>query len=225
MTRLLTLFTTSLAVGFSGAMMPGPLLTAVIKESAQWGSWAGPLVIVGHGLAELGVIIALAKGLGSFLKRNSVAGLVGLLGGIVLIWMGYDISLSAWHGLISFGIGSSQTGGTERLSPIAAGLLATLSNPYWVIWWATIGAGYTALSLKEGKVGLGAFFTGHILSDFSWYSLVSFVVATGSRIFSQTVYQAVLFVCGLFLIAMSVYFIHSGLGFLRGRRTIEQIGR
>jgi threonine/homoserine/homoserine lactone efflux protein len=76
------LFTTAFIVGLSGAMMPGPLLTADIYSSAERGFWAGPLLVLGHGLLELALIMALLAGAASFLVRPAVATVIALAGGI-----------------------------------------------------------------------------------------------------------------------------------------------
>ena len=51
--------------------------------------------------------------------------------------------------------------------PIVGGIVVSLSNPYWIIWWATVGATFMTQSLELGLLGIGAFYVGHILSDFS----------------------------------------------------------
>ena len=61
--------------------MPGPLLTMTIGESGRIGFWAGPLLVLGHGLLELALVIGLLFGLGGFLAKGSVAGFIGLVGG------------------------------------------------------------------------------------------------------------------------------------------------
>lgn len=220
MADLIAIFTTSLMVGFSGAMMPGPLLTVVISESARWGFVQGLLLVLGHAVAELLIVVALSKGLNKLLKRNLVAGLIGILGGAFLLWMGYSIAESAWRGTLSLSLASGHEGGV-RLGPIVTGILVSVSNPYWLLWWATVGAGYVLLSLKHGPLGLGGFYIGHISSDLSWYSLVAFVVSSGKEILSQSIYRGVLLVCSLFLIALSLYFIYSGIDFLRGKASVS----
>ena len=53
---------------------------------------------------------------------------------------------------------------------------------------------------------------GHILSDHSWFSLVSLAVASGRRVLTPGVYRGLIVVCGMFLWGMAVLFIASGLG-------------
>ena len=170
MKKLIALFSTSLIIGFSGALMPGPLLTMVISGSARRGFWEGPALVLGHAVAEILIVVALAAGLSRLLKRNLVAGLIGLLGGAFLLWMGFDIVRSAWWGTVSL----EQATGVEaglQLGPIITGIVVSISNPYWVLWWSTVGASYVAASVGRGPLGLGSFYLGHILSDLSWFSL------------------------------------------------------
>jgi threonine/homoserine/homoserine lactone efflux protein len=216
MTKLLAIFTTSLLVGFSGALMPGPFLTVVISGSAQRGFWAGLAMVLGHAVAEFLLVVALAAGLSHLLRRNLVAGLIGLLGGAFLLWMGFDIARSAWYGTVSLEQATSAQAGLQ-LGPVITGIVVSISNPYWVLWWTTVGASYVALSLGRGPLGLGSFYFGHILSDLSWYSLVALLIAGGKTLLSQPIYRLILLVCGLFLIALSIYFIYSGINFLRGK--------
>ena len=210
---IVIIFFTSMAVGFSGAMAPGPLLTLDIAESARRGFWAGPILVLGHGLLELAMVAGLVGGLGHFLEKSLVAGIVGLGGGLFLLWMGYSIIRSNWSNPGSFSDGSS----AMRVSgnPVLAGILVSLSNPYWLLWWATVGSSYVVWAMGVGVAGLIAFYSGHILSDLSWYSLVSLLVASGRKIVRDKVYRGLLFVCGLFLLGLGGYFVFSGIRFLR----------
>lgn len=219
MTKLAAIFTTSLIVGLSGTLMPGPLLTVTISQSAQKGFWQGPLLVLGHAIIELALVLALTAGLSRLLKRKAVAGLIGLLGGAFLLWMGLDITRSAWWGTVCLSLASAERSGAQ-MGPVVTGVLVSVSNPYWVLWWATVGVSYVALALRQGPLGLGSFYVGHILADLSWYSLVAFVITAGRSLLSQPVYRGILLICGLFLIALSIYFIYSGINFLRGKGEI-----
>jgi threonine/homoserine/homoserine lactone efflux protein len=52
MIEMAAIFGGSFALALSGVLLPGPLLTVTISESARRGFKAGPLLITGHGLLE-----------------------------------------------------------------------------------------------------------------------------------------------------------------------------
>ena len=69
---LLTIFGSSFVIALSGALMPGPVLTVTVSESARRGAKAGPLMIFGHGILELALVLALLGGLAPFFSREGV---------------------------------------------------------------------------------------------------------------------------------------------------------
>lgn len=215
MDTLYGIFITSFLVGLSGALMPGPVLTATISHTLQRGFWAGPWVVLGHGLLELSLLLALFYGLGAVISQPAVLGVMGLAGGVILLWMGWGMLRHAPRLRLSREMaaglppsGSSKAKGWFRFShhPTGAGLLTSLSNPYWSLWWATIGLGYVGLSQKLGVPGIVSFYGGHILSDLVWYSLVSFGFAAGRGLISDKLYRRLIFACGIFLIGFGLYF-------------------
>lgn len=212
------LFVTAFVIGLSGAMMPGPLLTVTISESMKRGFIAGPLIILGHGALELALIAALVAGLSVYLTSALVSSTIALLGGSFLIYLGLTMSREALKGNISLAALEQQKEGEIQggLHPIAAGVVISLANPYWSIWWATVGLTYLTLSLESGRMGLASFFSGHILADLVWYTLVAALVAGGRRFMSPRLYKYIIAVCGIFLLVLGLYFIYSGYsGYLR----------
>ena len=69
--ELLAISLTWWIVSLSGVLAPGPISAMAVTEGARRGAVAGPLIVAGHAIAELGVVVALALGL------NAVVG-VGL---------------------------------------------------------------------------------------------------------------------------------------------------
>jgi threonine/homoserine/homoserine lactone efflux protein len=106
--------------------------------------------------------------------------------------------------------------GLSRFGPVVTGLLLTVAGPYWLLWWATVGAGYVLFSLKFGLLGLLFFYSGHILSDLLWYSAVALAAASGGRLMNDGVYRGLILACGAFLILLSIYFFVTSLRMLRG---------
>jgi len=208
MDNLAGIFITSFLIGLSGALMPGPVLTVTISQVASRGFLAGPLIVLGHGILELSLVVAVALGLGRMITRGPVIGTIAVLGGFFLIYLGYNI-LRSLRGL-SFSLQKTSEGPRVLNHPVMAGLLTSLSNPYWTIWWATIGLGYIALSRRMGLLGLASFFSGHILSDLSWYSFVALALTLGKRLINDRIYRGVVGFCGSFLVAFGLYFGYSG---------------
>ncbi len=199
---------TSFIVALSGALMPGPLLTVTVGEAARRGFWAGPLIIVGHGLLELALVFLLLVGLGAFLNRPLILGTVGVMGAGLLGWMGVMLLKASRHSHLEFDAQAN-----SGLHPVWAGILMSAANPYWLIWWLTIGLGYVMFSSKYGVMGVALFFLGHILADFAWYSLVAGAVAQGRRFLTDHLYRGFLAVCGLFLFVFGGYFGIQGIKF------------
>jgi threonine/homoserine/homoserine lactone efflux protein len=203
---LFTIFGSSFVIALSGALMPGPVLTVTVSESARRGALAGPLMIFGHGMLELALVLALLSGLAPLFSREDVFIGVSLLGGIILFWMAVTMFRDLPRLQLKF------DDDTEKpRSLILAGILLSLANPYWLIWWATIGIGYIMYSVKFGIPGIIAFFLGHILADLAWYSLISFGIAKGRTFFTDSFYRRLIGACASFLVVFSFYFFYSGL--------------
>jgi threonine/homoserine/homoserine lactone efflux protein len=210
--QLLTILFTAFIVGFSGAMMPGPLLTVNISESARKGAKIGLLLMIGHAVLELALIIGLVVGLKKYLHNSTFITAVSVTGGLFLLWMGYGMVRDSLKGKVALDFSVKQE--KTFMGPVIMGILVSLSNPYWTIWWATFGLSYITKAWVYGFAGVAAFYLGHILADFSWYGAVSLAVAKGRGLMSNRLYSGILTVCGLFLIGLAVTFIYSGVAHL-----------
>ena len=209
---LAVIFTTSFVVALSGALMPGPVLALTISGVARRGFRAAPLIIAGHALLELALVIALVFGLSRFIDSDFIASIIGIVGGSVLIGIGVVTVIKGRHSVNP--LSSPPTYATRDHMLVVSGIVTSISNPYWFLWWATIGITYLLWSLKLGAAGVATFFTGHVLGDFGWYALVALVITTGRRFISDSVYRWMLIVCGVALVGLGIYFIVSGAMFL-----------
>jgi len=202
------IFSTALAVNLSGALSPGPLLVVTINESARRGFWAGPLIVLGHMLPEIVMVIALTGGAGEIMKSAVASHIIWLVGGFILLAMGINITWKNRHAvLIASGDGTSQK--TGRL--ILTAVLASISNPYWFIWWATAGTAYVIWAAQMGTSGIIFFFVGHIMADLIWYTIVSFAISRGRKIMNDKVYRGLMIGSGSIVIVLGIYFAISGI--------------
>jgi threonine/homoserine/homoserine lactone efflux protein len=207
MLSFLTLFFTSFVVAFSGAMMPGPLMTATISESAIRGPWAGPKMIAGHAILEILLLVALFFGLEPLFKNEWFFVIVSLAGGGIMIWM----ATGMFRSIPTLEI-KTDTTSSKRTNLYLSGILMSLANPYWIIWWATIGLGYVLISKSQGITGVIFFFLGHILGDLVWYSAISFAVGKGRQFFSNRTYKILVGACAVFLVGFAVWLVVTGIG-------------
>lgn len=210
--RLGTIFALSFVTALSGALMPGPLLTVTIARTAERGFIAPVMLIAGHALLELLLVVGLVFGLGRILKIKPVIGTITVLGGVMLLWMGWGMLPGVELNLHASGAASSR--GIMGNS-VLAGMLVSLSNPYWTIWWATVGLTlFAALSRSADKSSrrasavIGSFYLGHIMGDALWYLAVGAVVATGRGFINPSVYRVVVQACGGFLIFLGGSFLY-----------------
>ncbi|HLV08580.1 MAG TPA: LysE family transporter [Halanaerobiales bacterium] len=208
---LAVLFVSSFVVGLSGAMMPGPLLTYAINASFKKGYWAGPLLVAGHALLELLLIICLLLGLNQLFEKPVFTATIGIIGGGVLLWMGAGMLKSAIKREVS--LKAEKEKATKAAGLIIPGIVISLSNPYWILWWATVGMTYLAHASRLGNAGTIAFYLGHISSDLLWYTLVSVLTVLGSKLISDRLYQVLVGVFAFLLIYFALVFITQGLNY------------
>ena len=206
-----SVFILSFITALSGALMPGPLLTVTIAQTARRGFPASVLLVAGHSLLELLVVVGLWFGLGHFLKIKPVIGTITVLGGLMLLWMGWGMIRDARRGVLDIQTtandGGVLEGGIFR-NPIITGMAVSISNPYWVIWWATIGLTFFAALSQNAISTIGAFYFGHIMGDIIWYLAIGMAVATGRRLINPVVYRVVIQICGVFLILLGGSFLY-----------------
>jgi threonine/homoserine/homoserine lactone efflux protein len=206
--KLVALFGTSFVIGLSGALMPGPMLAVAIGQTPRGGAKTGPLLVLGHALLEGVLVAGLALGLAAFLADNAVIGAIGLGGGAMLLFMGQGMIRSA-RGLT---LAVDEAPAKPGLHPVVAGVVASVSNPYWFLWWATIGISYIVIGRELGWAGVVAFFLGHILADLAWYTAVSVGLARGRRLMSDGFYRGLIVACGVVLVVFGLWFFWAGAG-------------
>ncbi|MGC9517288.1 MAG: LysE family transporter [Methanomicrobiales archaeon] len=204
MLELIFFVITSFLVGLSGAIVPGPMLTVTISDSLKKGYKAGPLVVSGHIIAEIMLIILIISGMRWLIESSTAALIIGTVGGTVLILMGYN--------LLDTQKDDYKTGGElkDGQNSVTHGIITSISNPYFYLWWATIGFAFMFKGLQiAGIIGFLGFFLGHWSADLSWYSMISVFTSKGSRIMNKNTYMLIMKICGIFLIILGLYFIIS----------------
>ena len=196
-------------VAFSGAAAPGPMLALVISQSLATGTvWATVLILLGHALLE-GVLIALlAGGLTKLLRSEKFRSVLALVGGAVLLWMGWGMLANLSEARLG---GGADGGAMSWYALILGGMAVSVSNPYFTAWWATVGTGQFASFDLRGPADYAVFWFGHEMGDVGWYIPVSLIVVFGRNWLRPGVYRVVLAVCGILILALAAFFLFSGI--------------
>jgi threonine/homoserine/homoserine lactone efflux protein len=215
-----TIMSLSFVVALTGAMAPGPLLTYTIVQSARArkrGYLMGVWVIAGHALIEAAIILLLLAGFSMILQKDIAAKIIGVAGGALLVLFGLMIIRDLCREKIPAELAGDLPEQTEPENqtfvrkvirhPVTGGALVSMSNPYWWIWWATIGFAFMMqfnVSL-DNLSGFFAFFIGHEAGDLAWYLLVSALSYWGIRRLNRKVYYVTLGCCAVFMAGFGVY--------------------
>jgi len=208
---LALLSVTAFIVGLSGVLIPGTVFVAVVLQAVRKGWKVGPLIVLGHALLETGFGIALVLGLSAIMGIQIVRTTIGFVGGVFLLWMGFSLLKSSRHAEILTTPGGKEPKSVSS-SPVLAGLVASSINPYFYVWWATVGNVFTIKGLElAGLLGVAIFMFSHWISDLSWYTLISLSVGKSRRYMSNRIYRMVLGVCGMFLIVLGLIFMNGAL--------------
>ncbi|MFC1814757.1 LysE family transporter [Thermodesulfobacteriota bacterium] len=213
------IFSFSFMMALTGAMSPGPLLTYTIIQSiktSRRGYLMGIWVIMGHAVLEIGIIIFLLIGLSFVLKNIIVVRTIGIVGGLILVYFGASIIRNVYIDniptsfLTSFdkqNQDSIVTKSKGMQNPIVGGIMISMSNPYWWVWWATIGFAFIIqfnISFRQWP-RLIVFFLGHEAGDLTWYLIVSILAFFGIRHLNKKAYYGILASCGIFMILLGIY--------------------
>ncbi|MBD3351876.1 MAG: hypothetical protein GF364_10360 [Candidatus Lokiarchaeota archaeon] len=214
-----SVFSYSFVVALTGAMSPGPVLSYVIfnaiKEKER-GFLVGLFVILGHAILELLLILILVAGLGPILENQIFVIIIGLLGGGLLIYFGGSIIYDLRKKRIDFSFLNPDAAKLQdqakqnklfNMHPILGGVMISISNPYWILWWATWGLNAMRIFNISfaNPIAFWGFFIGHEMGDLVWYVPVATLVGFSGKIMTKKVYIAILVACSIFMIGFGLY--------------------
>ncbi len=194
-------------ISLSGVLAPGPVTAATIGLGTR-SRHAGALVAIGHAIIEMPLMVAIVLGVGAFLTARWFQICAGTAGGLSLTGMG---AMMLW-GARQQTAAAEQPKVATTSGPLWAGIVLTLANPYFFIWWATVGLGFAARAAKMGAVVFVLFAVVHWLCDFFWLEVLSNASHRGAKVMGATSRRVLLGVCGATMVAFGIWFIADVIG-------------
>jgi threonine/homoserine/homoserine lactone efflux protein len=190
-------------ISLSGVLAPGPVTTATIALGSR-NRYAGLAVAVGHAIVELPLAILITLGLGKIIQSPSSQFVISLVGGAILVWMAIQM-------LRSLAPDPVAAGTAGRAGPLATGILLTAGNPYFLLWWATVGLKLATDASRLGLWAFALFALVHWLCDAGWLLVLSWASFKGTTLLGPRRQRIILAVCGTAMAVFGVKFIWEAL--------------
>ena len=187
-------------ISLTGALQPGPVTATAITIGTR-NRWAGTLLALGHGIIEFPLIAVIVLGMGEYFKIPKVQIVIGLAGGAFLMLMGVQTYL----GLKA---GADSKPKALHGKPILAGIILSAGNPYFLLWWATVGLALANHAPPEWGIWAFVFFAlTHWSVDLIWLQLLSWASFKGSVLLGRHGLKIVLAFCAAALLGFGIFFI------------------
>jgi len=197
------LFLSSVAViSLSGVLLPGPLFAVTIEKGAKHRA-AGALIAFGHGVVEFPLMFLIFFILSEFAVPWYVQAGVGLVGGLLMIYMGF-------HTLRNRKVADEKVPVSNQDS-LVAGIRTTAANPAFILWWLTIGTALVLNAKLFGLLGFSVFAGLHWSCDFVWYTVVAFLIFKSRKFWTARVSQGIGLFCFAVFVGFGAFFFSSAI--------------
>lgn len=207
---IISFIATIILVTASGALAPGPLFFATISEGTKNGAISGLIFSIAHTFVEFTLIMLFALGLITIASEPIVKLIIGFVGGIVLISFG----IIQIQKMMFYKPMESTSGKTSFHHLFITGLVFTGLNPYFLLWWLTVGAELILISLAFASlIGVIFMFICHVWMDYVWLTGVAYLAKKGTNIVGSKGYRILLGSFGVVIIYFGFSFIISAIGF------------
>jgi len=158
------------------------------------GKRAGLLVSLGHMAFEFPLVLLISAGLSI---AQSFKQPLSIIGGAFLLYFALTRSLGRVR------IDASERNGNA----FVAGILLTALNPYFIIWWLTVGAKLVMDSMQF-PLGVMLMYALHVWMDFAWLTFIAYAFYRGSRL-NESLLKAMMGILSLILIFFGLEFIYN----------------
>jgi threonine/homoserine/homoserine lactone efflux protein len=198
--NLLLFLVSVIFISMSAIMMPGPVFAVTIAKGHKDKN-AGAFIALGHGIIEVPLILLIYLGFARFFTSDAIKMVIGLVGGTMLIFIGIQM----YKGRKSIAAESREL----PYGSLTAGIITTSSNPYFFLWWGTIGTTLILTANTFGFIGFLLFAIVHLFCDFIWSQFVSVATFRSKHLWNNRIHEIVFSVCSAILVIFGLRFIIS----------------
>ncbi len=187
---------------FSGVMMPGLMFGVTLAKSLK-SAWAGVWISLGHAVIEVPLIVLIYFGFARFFENDVARLVLSVAGSGVTIWLGIAMFRAR--------VGLVQKSRDLPYNSFIAGILTSILNPFFLLWWATIGFMLIMRIIDFGAVGLALLTVIHWSCDLVWLSFISNLVYRTHSLWGRKVQERLFIGGSLALAGFGVWYLVSGI--------------
>ena len=190
-----------IVISASGVMSPGPLFATNVVYGLKEGTRAGIKIAIGHTIVELPLVIMLGIGAFSLELFPEFRIIISVFGAITL----FIFAIIQIRKIVSE---KESKFSNPKHGPLIAGIGLTALNPFFLIWWLTIGLKLISDAMIVWSfVGILIVFVLHIWMDFAWLGITAFLASKSSKILSNRNYKIMMTGLSLTLIYFGITFL------------------
>ncbi len=190
----------TLTLSLSGVMAPGPMSAVTIHHGMR-ARLAGLHIATGHAIIELPVILALFFGLRLITQFAEFTTYITLAGSIVLCILA-TLTLKSLRDTNTI---------VHSYTPMIDGIVLSAFNPYFYVWWLTVGLSLIQNAIIFGASGLVLFSVLHIACDYIWLLLLSVISCAGASFLGKGFKTAVSIITVIMLYGFGIFFMYDAL--------------
>lgn len=192
------------AISASGVLAPGPLFFTNILYGTRQGARAGLKVACGHTVVELPLVVLISVGLFTSAIAVQYVGTIGLVGGFgILGFAGLNLASVMRKKNAQVALAPADT-----KSPFIAGIALSALNPFFLVWWFTVGLKLVSDSAAFGLVaGIAILFALHIWMDYAWLAGTAYLASKGSSVLKSKYYPLLVIGLAILLAYYGILFI------------------
>jgi threonine/homoserine/homoserine lactone efflux protein len=185
----------------SGVLSPGPLFFANLIYGSRQG-FRGGILMLSFGLFHFSM---------TSVAHNATLKSIELLGGIAIIIFSIlqirSVVIRENNTIPGNHIDRAKYSLSNK--PILGGIIFSLLNPFFLVWWFTVGLKIISDSISLFGIVLGslAVFIFHIWMDYVWLGGTSFLVQKGISILDVRFYNIFLLGLSILLVIFGLYWI------------------
>jgi len=191
--------------GLTAGISPGPLLTLVISETLRHNKTEGVKIAIAPLITDIPIVLLTIFILSKMASFDMVIGIISILGGIFIAYLGYD---------------SIRSKGIEieiqnlKLKSIRKGIIVNILSPHPYIFWLMVGAPITIRAYQASPAAAFAFIIAFYVLLVGSKISIALVVDRSRAFLKNKVFIWTLRILGLVLLILAILLIREGMSYL-----------